>query len=277
MAHLQSEFCTKVFFSSSYEFSHERCSENFPEFFEPLFCGSEKIPTKFPPNFPLNFPAKNRKKSPTSFCRSAWRRFWRMHTLVLGFCDSFSFFVPNAVALNAVGRRSTRIPQKSAKERKRAQRGANERKRALPRKNCKQPGLKQPGLGTPDSFFGTLVPVLGSWFLFLGSRNIRHNQPLETTLSCEPPMSVAQVCLSVVGASCESEKLEKAVTVDFKKNTPQGGRWRQGPGRCRPKLPGRFAFPMPQILLVSTSAQGPTQREPIQKRTQGEFWQWLLQ
>ena len=32
--------------------------------FEPLFCGSEKIPGKFPPNFPLNFPnfpAKNQK------------------------------------------------------------------------------------------------------------------------------------------------------------------------------------------------------------------------
>ena len=36
----------------------------FPEVFEPLFCGSEKIPGKFP-NFPLNFPnfpAKNQKK-----------------------------------------------------------------------------------------------------------------------------------------------------------------------------------------------------------------------
>ena len=36
--------------------------------FEPLFCGSEKIPGKFPPNFPLNFPnfpAKNQKKKYT--------------------------------------------------------------------------------------------------------------------------------------------------------------------------------------------------------------------
>ena len=39
---------------------------------------------------------------------------------------------------------------KSANARKRAQKGAKERKRALPRKTCKQPGLKQPGLGTPD-------------------------------------------------------------------------------------------------------------------------------
>ena len=46
--------------------------------------------------------------------------------------------------------------QMSAKERRResakraqlAQNGAKERKRALPRKSCKQPGLKQPGLGT---------------------------------------------------------------------------------------------------------------------------------
>ena len=40
--------------------------------------------------------------------------------------------------------------RKSAKERARVQKGAEERKRALPRKNCKQPGLKQPGLGTPN-------------------------------------------------------------------------------------------------------------------------------
>ena len=52
-------------FFLSHEFSYEKCSEIFPEMFEPLFCGSEKIPGKFPPNFPLNFPnfpAKNKKK-----------------------------------------------------------------------------------------------------------------------------------------------------------------------------------------------------------------------
>ena len=52
-------------FFSSHEFSYEKCSEIFPENFEPLFCGSEKISGKFPPNFPLNFPnfpAKNQKK-----------------------------------------------------------------------------------------------------------------------------------------------------------------------------------------------------------------------
>ena len=76
VARLQSEFCTKDFFSS-HEFSYEKCSEIFPENFEPLFCGSEKNPGKFPPNFPLNFPnfpAKNQKISPTSFCRSAGRK-----------------------------------------------------------------------------------------------------------------------------------------------------------------------------------------------------------
>ena len=82
VARLQSEFCTKDFFLS-YEFSYEKCSEIFPEFFEPLFCGSEKIPGKFPPNFPLNFPnfpAKNqKKKSPTSFCRSAGTTFSSGH------------------------------------------------------------------------------------------------------------------------------------------------------------------------------------------------------
>ena len=35
--------------------------------------------------------------------------------------------------------------------RKRAKKSAKGRKRAHPRQNCKQPGLKQPGLGTPDN------------------------------------------------------------------------------------------------------------------------------
>ena len=61
MAHLQSEFCTKDFFSS-YEFSYEKCSDIFPEFFEPLFCGSEKIPAKFPTKFP-KFPGEKSKKN----------------------------------------------------------------------------------------------------------------------------------------------------------------------------------------------------------------------
>ena len=64
----------KIFFEL--RISYEKCSEIFPEMFEPLFCGLEN-PTKFPANFPLNFPnlpAKNQKNSPTSFCRSAGRR-----------------------------------------------------------------------------------------------------------------------------------------------------------------------------------------------------------
>ena len=36
------KFARKIF--SSYEISHERCSQSFPEMFEPLVCGSEKIP-----------------------------------------------------------------------------------------------------------------------------------------------------------------------------------------------------------------------------------------
>ena len=71
---------------------------------------------------------------------------------------------PNAVVLNAVVRRKSakerKRAQMSAKERKRkcakvrkrAQKCTKERKRALTRKNCKQPGLKQPGLGTPKNW-----------------------------------------------------------------------------------------------------------------------------
>ena len=50
--------------------------------------------------------------------------------------------------LNAVAHRRER-KWAQTQVHKRAQKCANERKRALPRKNCKQPGLKQPGLGTP--------------------------------------------------------------------------------------------------------------------------------
>ena len=43
MACLQNEVGTKDFFLR-HEFSHEKCSESFPETIEPLFCGSKKIP-----------------------------------------------------------------------------------------------------------------------------------------------------------------------------------------------------------------------------------------
>ena len=57
----RTKLARKIF--SRHEFSHEKCSEFCPEIFEPLFCGSEKIPTKFPPNFPPNFPPQNLKKN----------------------------------------------------------------------------------------------------------------------------------------------------------------------------------------------------------------------
>ena len=44
--------------------------------------------------------------------------------------------------------------QNSAKN---VQKGTKERKRALPCKNCKQPGLKQPSLGTPNFYITALL------------------------------------------------------------------------------------------------------------------------
>ena len=41
-ARLQNEVCTND--SSRHEFSHEKCSEIFPEFFEPLFCPGRNFP-----------------------------------------------------------------------------------------------------------------------------------------------------------------------------------------------------------------------------------------
>ena len=54
-------------FYSRHEFSHEKCSDIFPEMFEPLFCVSEKSrkirapPPPPPQNFPQNLPPKNKK------------------------------------------------------------------------------------------------------------------------------------------------------------------------------------------------------------------------
>ena len=62
VARLQSEFCTKDFFFSSYEFSHEKCSEISPEMFEPLFCGSAKIPQNCRQISCKIFPPQNQKK-----------------------------------------------------------------------------------------------------------------------------------------------------------------------------------------------------------------------
>ena len=66
VARLQNEVGTKDFLR--HEFSHEKCSEIFPKFFEPYSAG-QKNPAKFPPNFP----PQNQKKAPTSFSRSARR------------------------------------------------------------------------------------------------------------------------------------------------------------------------------------------------------------
>ena len=46
------------FNSRPLESSHEKCSENFPEILEPLFCEFKEKPAKLPPNFP----PKNQKK-----------------------------------------------------------------------------------------------------------------------------------------------------------------------------------------------------------------------
>ena len=65
-------------------------------------------------------------------------------------CTSwFTLQFPNAVVINAVGRRNTQMRAKEHKRAQksanaRAQKGAKGRKRALLRKNCRQPGLKQP-------------------------------------------------------------------------------------------------------------------------------------
>ena len=53
--------------------------------------------------------------------------------------------------------------------------------------------------------------------------------------------------LSALGAPKNLEELEKARTVDFKKNTPHW-RWGQGPGSADPRFPAGLPFPVPEIL-----------------------------
>ena len=58
-------------FCPRHEFSHEKCSEIFPEVFEPLFCGSKKIPHNSRQiSHKISLP-KIKKNSPTSFCRGS--------------------------------------------------------------------------------------------------------------------------------------------------------------------------------------------------------------
>ena len=91
---------------------------------------------------------------------------WTLVTSMLPLFNLLNLQFPNALVLNAVGRRNT---QMRAKERKWAQKGANAspqksakgRKGRFRIKNCEQPGLKQPGLGTPNwnfCFVGNLEP-----------------------------------------------------------------------------------------------------------------------
>ena len=73
--------------------------------------------------------------------------------------------------------------RKSANARKRAQKGAKERKRALPRKNCKQPGLKPPGLGTPENRWRFESPMFEApndaynFIAFLSFKSCLHSSP----------------------------------------------------------------------------------------------------
>ena len=78
VARVQSELCTKDLFFVSYEFSYEKYSEIFPEMFEPSFCASEKIPQNSRQISHQISLRKIKKKSPTSFCRSAGREYRRI-------------------------------------------------------------------------------------------------------------------------------------------------------------------------------------------------------
>ena len=71
MARLQNEVCTKDFFEP--QICHKKCSEIFPETFEPLCSGSKTIPQSRQIILQISLP-KMKKILPTSFCRRAGRR-----------------------------------------------------------------------------------------------------------------------------------------------------------------------------------------------------------
>ena len=91
-------------------------------------------------------------KSRDAIPRMDFRTFW-IPRAAPRIPRNFPSAVPKRGRLNAVGRRSTRMSANECKGaqmqvRKRVQKSAKGRKRA---KICKQPGLKEPGLGTPNS------------------------------------------------------------------------------------------------------------------------------
>ena len=68
----RTKFARKIFFKAR-NFSRKML-RYFPRNVRAFSLWVRKIPAKFPPNFPPNFPPQNQKrKSPTSFCRSAGR------------------------------------------------------------------------------------------------------------------------------------------------------------------------------------------------------------
>ena len=74
----RTKLARRIFSRHKYcKISHEKCSENFPEVFEHLFCGPGKVQLnsrQTSSKISIPPPPKN---SPTSFCRSAGRKKWR--------------------------------------------------------------------------------------------------------------------------------------------------------------------------------------------------------
>ena len=72
VARLQNEVGTKDFFRGR-NFLTKNAPKLVPEILSRYFVGPKKC-RKIPTKFPAKFPSQNsKKKSPTSFCRSAWR------------------------------------------------------------------------------------------------------------------------------------------------------------------------------------------------------------
>ena len=120
----------------SYEFSYEKCSEIFPDFFWAFIWWVRKIPQNSG-QIPGKIPCEKSRKITDELLQKRREE------------QSVNLKFPNgrskcAQTQKTRKRAQTRVPKRAQKSTKTAQ-------RALPRENCKQPDLKQPGLGTLKS------------------------------------------------------------------------------------------------------------------------------
>ena len=91
----RANFVRRMFFLS-YKLPYEKCSDIFPDIFEPLFCGSEKSP-KIPAKFPTKFPCQESKRIHRRASAGAQGQTTVSTVSVSGSCAILKHVFPNVV------------------------------------------------------------------------------------------------------------------------------------------------------------------------------------